>query len=290
MKAATHSRRSIVVAAAFLLLASACVTSDAVSKFASQSTEALEQGQPVLKDLEGSCIRQHLVEQAIPTNINDVFDPKAFKKAAANPVCAGYAEVQPGELAILKTLTNYFNAISQLATTGTSTEKGDAEAAKNSGQAGNVLAAVSNLSVFLGKVAAGGYQAKHLTNDIRSTDNDVAVVIDALIEIVQQRYVDNQLVSEEHEITETYKDLLRSQGPSPATASLLRAQWERQVTDIGERKAAAAAFIKCLQTIKEGHHKLATEAATIKPTELRAILDPYTDALRSLIPSLQKLR
>ena len=285
-----QSRGSIVFATALLLLAAACVTSDAVSKFASQSTEALEQGQPVLKDLEGSCIRQHLVEQTVPANINDVFDPAAFQKAAANPACSAYAEVQPGELAILKTLTNYFNAISQLATTGTSTEKGDAEAAKNSGQAGNVLAAVSNLSVFLGKVAAGGYQAKHLTNDIRSTDKDVAVVIDALIEIVQQRYVGNQLVSEEHEITETYKDLLRSQGPSPATASLLRAQWEQQITDIGERRAAAEAFIKCLQTIKEGHHKLATEAATIKPTELRAVLDPYTDSLKSLIPSIQKLR
>jgi len=282
----------LAVATAALVLASSCVTSDAVSKFASQSTEALEQGRPVLKDLEGSCIRQHLVEQAIPANINDVFDPAAFQKAAATPACAAYAEVQPGELAILKTLSDYFNAISQLATTGTSTEKGDAEVAKKSGQAGNVLAAVSNLSVFLGKIAAGGYQAKHLTNDIRSTDKDVAVVIDALIEIVQQRYVDNQLVSEEHEITERYKDLLRSQGqgPSPATAELLRAQWEQQITAIGERKSAADAFIKCLQTIKEGHHKLATEAATIKSTELRAILDPYTDSLRSLIPSIQKLR
>lgn len=288
MPAAT-SRRSIVIAAlsAFALLASSCVTTDAVTKFASQSCTSLEQGQPILKDLEGSCIRQHLVEQAVPANINEVFNPEAFKMAAADPACAAYASVQPGELAILKTLTDYFNAISQLASTGTSSAKGDAAGAKKSSAPPKVIDAVSQLATFLGKAAAGGYEAKHLNGDIRSSDESVATVVDALIEIVQKRYVDNQLVSEEHEITETYKDLLRTQGPSPATAALLRAQWEQQVTAIGDRKTTADAWVKALETIKEGHHKLAGEAGSLNAKEIPGIIQPYTDSLKSLAPLLK---
>ena len=217
MQAAIGHRRRIVVAAvtALVLLASSCVTQDAVTSFASQSSQALAQGQPILKDIEDSCIRQHLVEQAVPDNVNEVFNAAAFQKAASDPACAAYASDQPGELAILKTLTDYFTAISELASTGTASAKGDAAGAKKSSAPPKVIDAVSQLATFLGKVAAGGYQAKHLSSDIKSTDESVATVVDALIEIVQKRYVENQLAAEERDITETYKDLLRRPGAEP---------------------------------------------------------------------------
>ena len=281
----------VAAVAAFVLLATSCVTGDAVTKFASQSSQSLSQGQPILKDIEGSCIRQHLAEQAVPSDVNQVLNPDAFKQAADDPACKAYAEVQPGELAILKTLTDYFNAISALASNGASGVKGEADTTKlkKSGEADNVIKATSSLSVFLGKVATDSYQAKHLSNDIKSTDADVAVVVDALIEIVQQRYVGNQLVNEEHGITESYKDLLR-QGPSPASSVLLRSQWEQEITAIGDRKSAADAWVKCLEQIKEGHHKLATEADKLNPQQAAALIQPYTDSLKSLLPTLQKLR
>lgn len=288
-----HARRIILhLALVFVLLVSGCVSTDAVSKFATQSSQALAQGQPIVEDLEASCIRQHLAEQDIPADLKKLFDPSAVKVAAADPACVDYAAVQPGLLALLKVMTDYFTALSQLASTGTaSTGKSastNAQTAKTSNSDSNVLSALTNISTFLGQVATNGYREKQLAHDIEARDPDVAIVISALKEVVQGRYEKHQLDSEQNSITQAYLGLL-SKTSDPAIRALFRNQWQADVALIDAKRAAADAFVKALDTIQEGHNKLATNAGKINPKDLPALIQPYTDSLSNLAPSLQKV-
>lgn len=288
----------IAIVLAFVLSVAGCVTTDAVSKFATQSSQALAQGQPIFEDLEASCIRAHLAEQAIPANVKDLFDTNDATTAAAAPDCTDYAAVQPGLLATLKVLTDYFTALSQLASTGAAStgknSSNDAGTAKTSNQTAkttnlttDALSAVASLSAFLGRVATSGYQEKHLVDDLKTTDNDVTIVANALSDIVKKRYEDHQLESEENDIQQANLTLLGKTDDS-AVRALFRNQWREEVALIATKKAAADAFVKALDNIRDGHKALATETDNLKAKDFPALIQPYTDSLSNLIPALQK--
>lgn len=293
------SRAMTALVTTFLLLLPGCVTNDAVSKFAGQSSQALAQGQPIFEDLQASCIRQHLAEQAIPEDVNKLFDTTDVKIAAADPACLDYAAVQPGLLAALKVLTDYFNALSQLASTGTassgknsasdtSTAKSTNLTTKTTNFTAEVLSALTNLSAFLGQVATTAYREKELARDIRARDNDISIVTNALKQIVVERYENHQLVSEENSIQRADLDLL-GKTSDPAIRALYRNQWRDAIAIITAKKSTADAFVKSLENIRDGHHALATHAGSLRAKDLPALIQPYTDSLSKLVPSLQKV-
>jgi hypothetical protein len=279
------------VAAACLLPATGCVDSEAVSKFATQAHDALNLGQPVLEDLAESCIRAHLAEAPVPADAKNLFDPSLRATAAADPACAAFTQEQPGELAILKVLTDYFGAVSQLAATGsTATGKNSSSSAdaakKNPGETQSVLKAVDGLTGFLGKAVSNGYREHALEKALRDEKDDVDAVIAALRDIVQNRYENNELVREKQEITDADRDLL-SANDDTATKALLRTQWQHSMDLIDKKQAAADAFVKALDTMQQGYDAL-SGTTSLKAKDVPTTIQPYTDSLSSLIPSIEK--
>jgi hypothetical protein len=277
------------VAAAFLVPASGCVDLTAASKFASQSSQALTQGQAVLEDIEASCVRAHVAELPVPEDKRQLFDPDLTSKATADPACVEYANLQPGELAVLKVLTDYFTALSELASTGTASAGKNASASaqtakEKSHEPENVLKAVQSLADFLGKVASEGYRERELDKAVRDRKDDVAAVIGGLKEIVQ-RYEDTSLKLEEKAMTDAAFDLL-GKNDDRAVKALYRTQWESAMALIAQKKAAANAFIQALDTIQQGYNSLTS--TSLKAKNLPGIIQPFTDSLGSLIPAIQK--
>jgi hypothetical protein len=279
------------VLVACLVPATGCVDSEAVSKFATQAHDALNLGQPVLEDLAESCIRAHLAEAPVPADAKNLFDPNLRATAAADPACAAYAQNQPAELAVLKVLTDYFGAVSQLAATGStatgkdSSSSGD-EAKKDPGETQDALKAVQGLTGFLGKVASNGYRERALEKALRDQKDNVDAVVAALRDIVQNRYENNELKRERQVITDADADLLTASDDT-ATKALLRAQWLHSMELIDKKTAAADAFVKALDTMQQGYDAV-SGARNLKAKDVPGLVQPYTDSLSSLIPSIQK--
>jgi hypothetical protein len=279
------------VLVACLLPATGCVDSEAVSKFATQAHDVLILGQPVLADLAESCIRAHVAEAPVPADKNKLFDPTFRATAAADPACVGFSQDQPGELAILKVLTDYFGAVSQLAATGSSATGKDSSssadtARKDPGETQDALKAASGLAGFLGKVASNGYRERALEKALRDQKDNVDAVIAALRDIVQNRYENNELKREKQVITDADLNLLGA-NDDPAVKALFRAQWQRSMDLIDKKQAAADAFVKALDTMQQGCDAL-SGTASLKAKDVPSLVQPYTDSLSSLIPSIEK--
>jgi hypothetical protein len=156
-----------------------------------------------------------------------------------------YAKVQTGELSVLQILTDYFTALSQLASTGTaSTGKNASSSAQTakqtSSQPENVLGAVSGLADFLGQVVANGYHERKLDQGITDRNDDVAAVISGLKDIVQNRYENDVLVKEQQIITVAASD--RVDGTTEKSIkALYRIQWQGAMDLITQKKVAADA-------------------------------------------------
>src|ERR1700722_7894330 len=202
-----------------------------------------------------------------------------------------YAKVQTGELSVLQILTDYFTALSQLASTGTaSTGKNASSSAQTakqtSSQPENVLGAVSGLADFLGQVVANGYHERKLDQGITDRNDDVAAVISGLKDIVQNRYENDVLVKEQQIITVAASD--RVDGTTEKSIkALYRIQWQGAMDLITQKKVAADAFLKALDTIQQGHNAL-IKTTSLKAKSVSSIIQPYTDSISSLIPSIQK--
>jgi hypothetical protein len=279
------------VGVACLLPATGCVDSGAVSKFATQAHDALTLGQPVLEDLLQSCVRAHIAEAPVSGDTNKLFDPNFRATAAGDSECAALAQDQPGELATLKILTDFFGAVSQLAATGSSAtgknSSSDGETAKkNPGETQNLIKAVDGLTGFLGKVASNGYRERALEKALRDQKENVDVVVAALKEIVQNRYENNALVRERQVITVADEKLL-GQSSDDATRALFRSQWQNSMDLIDKNAAAADAFVKALDTMQQGYDAL-SNTPKLKAKDVPSLVQPYTDSLSSLIPSIEK--
>ncbi len=73
-----------------------------------------------------------------------------------------------------------------------------------------------------------------------------------------------------------------------ATILLLNRAYEDDSNEWNRRKSAADAYVHALQEIRDGHHKLAENANHLSAKELTLALEPYTDTLGQLIPTLQR--
>src|SRR5580698_3362702 len=177
-----------------VLLETSCENADAVAQFASAATQALAQGPAVLSDIEESCVRERTERDPrdglIPPN-NDLIKTE----------CKVFADQTPRLLSDSQALTNYFTAISQLASVGsTSAGKGATGSEQGSGSssgggggghksAGGAkvspaqtdLDAAKSIFTFLGNLAVNGYRSKHLDRDFKDHKGDVDVAIGALI-------------------------------------------------------------------------------------------------------------
>jgi len=100
----------LLLALATLTLTS-CGSFDATSDFASKAQRAIGKGVPILSDLTGSCIRRHLADTPFSEFESSADAPQAG--------CSAFADREQGIIATAKVLSDYFSALSQLASAGT---------------------------------------------------------------------------------------------------------------------------------------------------------------------------
>jgi hypothetical protein len=304
-----------------------CVTTDAVSKFASQSSQALAQGQLVLQDIQPSCVRTFLLTQQAPELASS---QSGFATVAdqASAFCQPDADAQRDVEAVSKELTNYFNAISQLASalggsskggngkggsTSTSAGGGSSPSESNLKKAGvkdanSAVKSYGAIVTFISGLVMRGYQEKKLAqaiagpdpNDPNSTiDSDVRTVLTALNDVATnyEAMLDNERSSlrtrDVNLLQIWYKNNQSNQPPAdPAVLTLLRDQWDDQVAALDAKRAAAEAYCGVLKTLSDADAALAKQAKErggLKSTDLINQLQKSSSDLSTFVPALEKV-
>jgi hypothetical protein len=279
---------------ATVLFQSACENANAVGQFASASAQAVTQGSSILSDLSASCVREK-TETDPRTGLNPP------DTGSITQECKSYADQVSTLLVDSTALTNYFTAISQLASAGSTTAGTDPSGKSNSqnsgasnkpaaGRAGETPAspAVQDLGVagdiftFLGQLATDGFRTKHLDADVKNQHDHVDNVLKALIAAVQTNYL-TRLTNEQTGIETFYGTLGRN--AEPAALILIRDQRDQAVSLIASQRQKAQNFVKALQNIQSGNDKLMS-MADLKAKNVPTLLQPFTAAISQLIPTL----
>jgi hypothetical protein len=264
----------------------ACSNPAGIADFTSESQKALAHGPAILGDIHESCVRRHVAD--LPMGDFRATPDRALK------ACAELGEHQKGLRAASDILTDYFAALTQLARSDSATVGKDAEAiATNVSGQGQLGAAVGGLASFLARVAVEGYKEKHLAADVEKADPSVAVVADALSSIVQNDYLNDELVKEQQALTRRYESFLEDtvttqQAAVPIAKILLQDRWASDLKGLAAKRAAASAYVAVLKKVSSGHHALASYAGKMSMKDLPGLLKTYTDSLAALTLAMQK--
>src|SRR5271157_5392898 len=165
---------AIALVLAFLL---SCDTPDAIANFSSSAVVTLRSGDSLFDDMRGTCVRE--------AQTREPFGSFSVSDAAAPAVCDDVGKQAEGLKAASKILSNYFTALNDLASFGTSKTGDDVRGllAKASGQAKLSAArqdALGSIAGLLTRVVAAGYQRKKLADDIVKAHGDIKAVLDGL--------------------------------------------------------------------------------------------------------------
>jgi hypothetical protein len=283
---------------ASLLLLSSC-SLDAVAKFANQSSQALAQGPGILKDVEGSCIRRQMSLGQTPYYGLDQPDLAAKVQADAAKSCAVFTDETPDLLAASKALTDYFTAISQLASTGKTSAGNGSKPPAGTGktpESQTLLKATGSIISVIGKMASEAYRAKHLDEDLKKVAPDVDAVLVALKTVGDDAY--NGLLTTEQQAYERQFNLsLQDLGtPSPNDSPQLKLvrvlakdDESTQARLIAAKHAAAKAYGEAIDKILAGHKALLGHSGKLDAKDVPGLIQPYTDDLSKLVQSLSQI-
>jgi pyruvate/2-oxoglutarate dehydrogenase complex dihydrolipoamide acyltransferase (E2) component len=309
--AGRQRRRSSAVLLAILLPATlqlSCVSENAVGKFAASSVAALQKGDLVLGDMNGSCERAVRAQQPIGRFVLD--DDTVYSLG----ICTDQIHTKD-VLAISKVLIAYFSALGELASSGASSKPAAQEASKSASAIQTKPAAMeehmkpapmetksastdlqqakssaTSIAKMLEELATEHLRQKALKNALTESDADVANLTQVLEDIVREDYLGELLTDERDKEANRFTRLANNPSPKPAFADLLtlNAQWEHVSKDLQERTAAAHAYIEALQQIRNGHAALVRQA-TIGKVQSKALdpaLAPYSASLVELEPQI----
>ena len=180
-----------------------------------------------MKDVEASCIRRQMTLGQAQYYGLDQPDSAAKTQADAAKNCEAFTSKTPDLLAASKAVTDYFSALSQLASAGKASAGkdgagADAKTAKTAKtpESQTLLKATSSIVDEVGKLAAEGYRAKHLEKDLTSVAPDVDAVLNALKAVGDGDY--NRVLTTEQQAYEMQFNLpLQNLGP-PTQRMILR--------------------------------------------------------------------
>jgi len=310
----THCCLLLTLSAACLCMLS-CASGEAVARFAGVSTTALEEGKAIYKDIPKSYARAVCDRQDLSRNFTDPSPPASCvpDRGLEEQNLEIAQQERDGLLEVSKDLTDYFDALQQLASFGTSSNSNKKESADssaknnksgpNSATAGaaksKAEAAAQKAKFDSGEVSAMGKLAelvataffsarlnRQLQRDIREMDPHVEKVTEALQRIVSTDY-ERLLAAEGKALHDRYDDAVRNQ-TSPAIRLLVYNDWKHDIGKVDEQKAAAEAFASALKQIRAGHNKLAEAPGQLTAKSLGSALQPYISQLALLIPQIEK--
>jgi len=277
---------AVALVLALALLAS-CNAPDTVAKFCSSAVATLKTGDALFDDMKASCIREARTFEPVGT----------FAVSDSSPAaCDNVGKQAEGVKAASKILSNYFIALNDLASFGTSKAGDDAKdlLTKASTEAKLGAApqkALSSVAGFLTRAAMSGYQQKLLADDVVKVHEDVKTVLDGLGEAVGVVYL-QQLRDEELKTAARYKEfrlVAEQQHQWTADATLvLDSRWQADRATFAAKQKAALSYQAALETLARGNEDLAAHARSFKAIELAGLLGPYVAQLDSLVPAIQK--
>ena len=277
---------AVALVLALALLAS-CNAPDTVAKFCSSAVATLKTGDALFDDMKASCIREAQTFESFGT----------FPVSDPNPAaCDSVGKQGEGVKAASKLVSNYFTALNDLASFGTSKAGDDAQDLLTKASAAARLSAapqkaLSSVAGFLTRTATSGYQRKMLADDIVKVHQDIKIVLDGLAEAVGVVYL-QQLQDEELKTAARYKEfklVAEQQHQWTADVTLvLDSRWQVDRATFAAKQKAALNYKTALETLAAGNEDLAAHARGIKADELVGLLSPYVAQLESLVPAIQK--
>jgi hypothetical protein len=268
------------------LCAVGCDTPETVSKYCDSSVQTLTAVTTVLSDMAPSCLREVNQESWVLGS----FKPPATSDAS----CEAIEKQQTAAVAAAKLLAEYFGALDSLSAYGYVAPSKDAKALADAAAGIADLSttqtgAIDSLAQGLTKGIVSGYQFRKLATDIPKAQHDVDSLVDALLAIVQQNYVNQLLRAEEKKSANPYKEFLNKYSPPPPEVVLaLDQRWKADEQAISAKRASALCAVSSLKTMRDGIDSLAANATTLKRKEVAGLLAPYASDLQSLVPQIQK--
>jgi hypothetical protein len=259
-----------------------CTTPEAVSAFCGSAVTTLTSANPVFDDMKLSCLREVNSRQEFGT-----FKPPL----QSDPNCTAIGNQAAGATAAAKLLSDYFSTINSLASFGTAKAGTDAQNLLSKtgaavGASSAAQAALGSIAQFLVSAATSGYQQKQLEKDLTKVSGNISAVVNALITIIQNNYIDQQLTSEEQKLADRYLEFAKDK--SPEVKLLLDDRWNADEQALEAKRASAQSLITALQALSKGFADLAANAHHLKAKEIPGLLAPYVTQLQALIPQIQK--
>jgi hypothetical protein len=149
----------------------------------------------------------------------------------------------------------------------------------------NQVDAVSKLSGLITRAFTEHYQRGKLIEFFRAADPHVAVVTQALENIVSKDYA-GLLEEEERAVNRRYQRV--SGNRDTATVLLLNRAYSQDVSELQRRRVAAQAYSAALTQIRQGHHQLAENVERLNNKQIALTLQPYISQLQALAGTLQQ--
>jgi hypothetical protein len=264
-------RSSLRLAALGLLLPFVCASCgdlSAVAKFAASAKAASTGFSDIAKDFAGSSTRRAVY-------VSDEEKPVVMKQTQT------YKAEQPEMLAAQKVLVDYVAALAAISTDSNTSRDNSIQATQGGLQQIGLTAnqATAGLGVATKAVNAltAGYRSNKVAKVIHDCNPELQDYLKGLEQIVGTDYptvLNNERISAQG----YYGHLLHEHGEKePLAAVLIRLRMQQDLDGIAKREQAAAAYVKILTDIGEGHQKLADEGERIGPKQLGTIVQPYLD-------------
>jgi hypothetical protein len=206
--------------------------------------------------------------------------------------CTAIGNQADGATAAAKLLSDYFSAINSLASFGTAKAGTDAQnlvtkTAAAVGENAKAQTALGSIAQFLVSAATSGYQQGQLDKDLTKVSGNISAVVNALITIIQDDYINRLLASEEQKVADRYREFAKD-NKSPEVKLLLDDRWHADEQTLEAKRASAQTLITALQALSKGFEDLAANAHHLKAKEVPGLLGPYVTQLQALIPQIQK--
>jgi hypothetical protein len=267
--------RSLSLAALSLVLTSLCTSCadlSAVAKFAASAKNASTGFSEIANDFAASATRRSLY-------VSEEEKPTVLKQAET------YKAQEPDMLAAQKVLVDYIAALAAISTDSTKSRESSIQATKgglekigmSSGQASAGVALAAKVADALTFV----YRTDKAGKVIRDCNPLLQEYLKGLEHIAGTDYPD-VLKNEQISAEGYYQGLLHSYGEKePLAAVTIRVQMQQDLDGIAKKQQAAAAYVKILTDIGEGHQKLYDAGEHLSTKQLEAIVESYVDDISS---------
>ena len=268
------------------LSATACADLTEVAKFAACANSASSGYADIVKDFAGSAARRadYLRDKQKPDAEADV---------------QKYKDLQPAMLAAQKPLVDYITALAAISTdnpaaagkggpsTKDSTAKAGADAAADAasdptaanleklGMSSTQATAALGLAAKIAAALSAGYRSNKAGKAIHDCNPELQGYLKGLEQIVGTDYpllLDTEKISVEGH----YSDLLGQYEKTEPMAAMTTGNEEKQdLAAIEKRRQAAAAYLRVLTDIGDGHQKLFDAGDKMTAIQLVSIVEPY---------------